>query len=149
MCSAASTYSDIQESKTPPNQGALASLSIWPSETFFLNQRRALIRKSRLSGRVPAPSSDDDSHVSIDLLSQLEADTYQLDVVSKTIARSQDRQSALCWLFGEVQFSLKCTSNGSLILSIHVMSHHIWLTQSGELEALLFCCLVKLWTSCQ
>lgn len=44
---------------------------------------------------------------------------------------SQDRQSALCWLFGGVQSSLKCTSNGSLILHPCDVTAHLTNTIRG------------------
>lgn len=45
---------------------------------------------------------------------------------------SQDRQSALCWLFGGVQSSLKCTSNGSLILHPCDVTAHLTNTIRGQ-----------------
>lgn len=109
MCSAASTCSEeIQEFKPTDKL-----MHLGKGQLIF----SALIITKQHTGHRQHDSSQllQYAGYNIDLLPYVAADTYQLDAV-ELIARSQDPQSALCWLFGDVQSSLKCTSNGSLIL---------------------------------
>lgn len=153
MCSAASTYSDVQEFQKPQNQQLLTSFSIWKIDNlpfFFFSPFKVspLIQRAGSrpgSGRLPALTTTCMQYWSLLARRGWHLPVRRRSRVDRSL--SQDRQSALCWLFGGVQSSLKCTSNGSLILHPCDVTAHLTNTIRGpcsfSFSVFFFCCLEK------
>lgn len=145
MCSAASTYSDVQEFQKPQNQQLLTSFSIWKIDNlpfFFFPPFKVspLIQQAGSrpgSGRLPALTTTCMQYWSLLARRGWHLPVRRRSRVDRSL--SQDRQSALCWLFGGVQSSLKCTSNGSLILHPCDVTAHLTNTIRGPCSFSFFC----------
>lgn len=145
MCSAASTYSDVQEFQKPQNQQLLTSFSIWKIDNlpfFFFSPFKVspLIQQAGSrpgSGRLPALTTTCMQYWSLLARRGWHLPVRRRSRVDRSL--SQDRQSALCWLFGGVQSSLKCTSNGSLILHPCDVTAHLTNTIRGPCSFSFFC----------
>lgn len=131
----------------PQNQQLLTSFSIWKIDNlpFFFSFKVISDSTSRAQAWLrTAPYSHNNMQIIL-----ISPRTLRLTLTSKTSqpsrSLSQDRQSALCWLFGGVQSSLKCTSNGSLILHPCDVTVHLTNTIRGPCSCFFFffCCPEK------
>ena len=139
MCSAASTYSDIQEFKTtkPATSHKFQHLENRQFNLFFPFKVISDSTSRAQAWLRTAPYSHNNMQIIL-----ISPRTLRLTLTSKTSqpsrSLSQDRQSALCWLFGGVQSSLKCTSNGSLILHPCDVTVHLTNTIRGPCSCFFF-----------
>lgn len=114
MCSAASTYSHMQQLHKSHISRRICNIkpesSLLPPHPPFDQIRSVPISRTGTS-LVTVPSSYDGMHAIL-----ICDHWHSPDRCGSVAWHSQHWHSALCCLFGDVQSSLKCSGNGSLIL---------------------------------